>query len=165
MNQRLFIVLSLLISLLALSVGHASAQGQVHATPSNLQATASSATEVLLTWAVNSSGETEFVVYENGQIIVTLATGVTSITIGNLSSNSSHCHVANAYNDIGYSDVSNEACVALTLPMHYPRLPPIFRRQSLTIHKFNLAGSTIQVMKPDFMFWKQLPLLQLWEAT
>ena len=82
--------------------------------PNNLQVTAISATEVRLDWADNSNNETGFVIYDNGLSIATAGTDVTSTSIGNLIFNASHCYQINAYNEYGYSELSNEACINLS---------------------------------------------------
>lgn len=95
--------------------------------PSNLAASAMSATEVRLTWTDNSGGDSSFMIERrmgNGgafTLIATVSAGTTSYTDTSLKENTPYSYRVRAYNDYGLSGYSNTALVRT--PVRPPLAP------------------------------------------
>ncbi|MFN8474317.1 MAG: fibronectin type III domain-containing protein [Anaerolineae bacterium] len=78
--------------------------------PSNLQASAMSASQIKLTWTDTSTNETGFKIFEGTRQVATVGLGVTTYTVSGLAANSNHCYQVASYNSYGTSAYSNTAC-------------------------------------------------------
>ncbi|MFN8485415.1 MAG: fibronectin type III domain-containing protein [Anaerolineae bacterium] len=83
--------------------------------PTNLQASALSASQIKLTWTDTSSNESGFKIFEGTRQVATVSAGATSYTVGGLAANTNHCYQVASYNSYGTSVYSAAAC-ATTLP-------------------------------------------------
>jgi len=116
------------------------------AAPSNLQATATSASQINLTWTDNASNEDTFNVERctgagctNFAALTTLGPNVTSFANTGLSSNTAYRYRVYASNAVGPSGFSNEAG-AMTLAQ-----PPV-----ASLHVEDLTGSSQKVGGPNW---------------
>jgi len=84
--------------------------------PSNLNATAQSSTQINLSWTDNSNNESGFKIERkngssgNWSEIAQVATNTTSYSDNNLTPNTQYCYQVRAYNSAGNSNYSNESC-------------------------------------------------------
>jgi hypothetical protein len=97
--------------------------------PSNLNATATSTSEIKLTWTDSSDNELGFTLQrktENGDYstIATLTENVTSYTDTGLTANTSYYYKIRAFNNFGTSDYSNEVMAKTLSPPPPPPPPP-----------------------------------------
>ena len=77
--------------------------------PSNVSATATSSSSILVTWNDNSNNETGFTIY-NGVTSVTVGANTTSYTWGGLASGTYMCFSLSAYNAAGSSAGTQYVC-------------------------------------------------------
>ena len=68
-----------------------------------------------LSWVDNSDNEDGFHIERMGDdgifsVVATVSSNVTSYTDDNLASNTTYCYRVNAFNDVGISEYTNEAC-------------------------------------------------------
>ncbi|MCX6758826.1 MAG: fibronectin type III domain-containing protein, partial [Candidatus Nealsonbacteria bacterium] len=85
--------------------------GNLPTAPSGLEATDTTRSTVALSWTDNSSNETGFKVYKNGQLIHTTAANETEYTVSSLSSSMTYSFYVKATNAAGNSASSNTISV------------------------------------------------------
>jgi len=77
--------------------------------PSNLSATAVSASQINLSWRDNSDNETGFKIYRNGSYLTSVGANVTGYQNTGLNCGTSYSYYVKAYNSAGESETSNTA--------------------------------------------------------
>jgi hypothetical protein len=103
--------------------------------PTNLKVVAKSKTCVRLTWEDNADNENGYKIYQDGDLIKTVAANTKCKTISGLTSGSSHTFVVEAFNDVGEAR-SNEANVTLaagnSVPVAYGKTYSTYNDTNLT---------------------------------
>ncbi len=95
--------------------------------PTNLSTTAHSSTQINLSWTDNSNNETGFKIERKTgsggawNEIAQVGDNTTTYSDNNLTPDTQYCYLVRAYNSVGNSDYSNEAC-ATTFDV--PPIPP-----------------------------------------
>ena len=91
------------------STGGLTGGAAIPAAPSNLTATASSSSQIDLSWTDNANNEEGFKIYRDGALVTTTAANVTSYSDTGLTASTTYSYYVKATNASGDSDASNTA--------------------------------------------------------
>lgn len=94
--------------------GNTGDTGIVPAPPTGLTATATSSSQINLSWTASAGTVTGYKVYKNGSYLKSVTTTSTSDT--GLSSSTNYCYTVSAYNSTGESGQSSQACATTQAP-------------------------------------------------
>ena len=116
-------------------------------TPSNLQASPVSCSQINLSWSDNSGNEDGYKVYRNGSLISTLGSNITSYQDPGLTGNANYSYTVKAYRGNIESNSSNTATATTTACATIPNTPANFRvsgstQTSITIAWDDVSGET-----------------------